>query len=86
MIEQAPDIEKTDQTIPLMVKFQMNGSLQKIQDDCLYWDKIKYKAKDCTPLELWSAIKLFRLLRRKDVNFYSYNFHYVITDLSLIHI
>lgn len=80
MIEQAPKIEKTDQTIPLMVKFQMNGSLKKIQDDYLYWDKIKYKTNDCTPLELWSVIKLFRLLRRKDVNFHSYNFHYVITD------
>jgi Fic family protein len=80
MIEQAPKIEKTDQTIPLMVKFQMNGSLKKIQDEYLYWDKIKYKTNDCTPLELWSTIKLFRLLRRKDVNFNSYNFHYVITD------
>ncbi len=80
MIEQAPKIEKTDQTIPLMVKFQMNGSLKKIQDEYLYWDKIKYKTNDCTPLELWSVIKLFRLLRRKDVNFHSYNFHYVITD------
>lgn len=80
MIEQAPKIEKTDQTIPLMVKFQMNGSLKKIQDEYLYWDKIKYKTNDCTPLELWSVIKLFRLLRRKDVNFNSYNFHYVITD------
>ena len=80
MIEQAPKIEKTDQTIPLMVKFQMNRSLKKIQDEYLYWDKIKYKTNDCTPLELWSVIKLFRLLRRKDVNFNSYNFHYVITD------
>lgn len=80
MIEQAPKIEKTDKTIPLMVKFQMNGSLKKIQDEYLYWDKIKYKTNDCTPLELWSVIKLFRLLRRKDVNFHSYNFHYVITD------
>ncbi len=80
MIEQAPQSENTDKTIPLMVKFQMNGHLQKIQDEYLYWDKIKYKAKDCTPLELWSAIKLFRLLRRKELKFHSYRFHYVITD------
>lgn len=80
MIEQAPKIEKTDQTIPLMVKFQMNGSLQKIQGEYLYWDKIKYRAKDCTPLELWSTIKLDRLLKSKNVSFDSYNFHYVITD------
>lgn len=80
MIEQAPTIENTDQTIPLMVKFQMNGNLQKIQDEYLYWDKIKYKAKDCTPLELWSAIKLFRFLRRKELKFHTFKFHYVITD------
>lgn len=82
MIEQAPQVEKTDQTIPLMVKFQMNGSLQKIQDEYLYWDKIKYKAKanECTPIELWSAIKLFRFLRRKELKFHSFRFHYVISD------
>ena len=80
MIEQAPKIERTDQTIPLIAKFQVNGELQKIQDEYLYWDKIKYKALDCTPLELWSAIKLFRFLRRKDVNFHFYKFHYIITD------
>ncbi len=80
MIEKAPHTEKTEQTIPLMVKFQMNGHLQKIQDEYLYWDKIKYKAKECTPLELWSAVKLFRLLRRKEISFDSHKFHYVITD------
>lgn len=80
MIEQAPQSENTDKTIPLMVEFQMNGHLQKIQDEYLYWDKIKYKAKDCTPLELWSAIKLFRLLRRKELKFHSSKFHYVMTD------
>lgn len=80
MIEQAPQIEDNETTIPLMVKLQMDGSLKKIQDDYLYWDKAKYKAKDCTPLQLWSAIKLFRLLRRKEVRFGSYAFYYVITD------
>jgi Fic family protein len=80
MIEQAPTIENTDQTVPLMVKFQLNGNLQKIQDEYLYWDKIKYKAKDCNPLELWSAIKLFRFLRRKELKFHTFKFHYVITD------
>jgi len=80
MIEQAPQREKSDNILSLMVKFQINGSLQKIQDEYLYWDKIKYKANDCTPLELWSAIKLDRYLKSKKVNFHSYNFHFVITD------
>ncbi len=80
MIEQAPHIEKTDQTIPLMVKYQMSGILRKIQDEYLYWDKIKYKSKDCTPLELWSAVKLDRWLKSKKVSFHTYDFHFVITD------
>ncbi|WP_304066439.1 Fic family protein [Pedobacter glucosidilyticus] len=80
MIERAPQIEKTDKTISLMVKFQMGGNLQKIQDEYFYWDIIKYKAKDCTPIELWSAIKLYRFLRRKELEFHSFKFHYVITD------
>ena len=42
MIEQAPQIERTDETIPILAKLQMNGNIQKIQDEYLYWDKIKY--------------------------------------------
>lgn len=80
MIEQAPKIEITDQNIPLMVRFQISGELQKLHDEYLYWDKVKYRAKDCTPVELWSAIKLFRLLRRKELKFHSFRFHYVVTD------
>lgn len=80
MIEQAPHIEKTDQTISLMVKYQMSGILRKVQDEYLYWDKIKYKSKDCTPLELWSAVKLDRWLKSKKVSFHTYDFHFVITD------
>lgn len=58
----------------------MDGSLQKIQDDYLYWDKIKFKAKDCTPQELWSAVKLHRRISRKTMYFNRYAFHYVMTD------
>lgn len=80
MIEKAPITEKTDQTIDLMVNLRLNGSLQKIEDEYLYWDRIKYKANDCSALELWNAVKMLRYLRKKDVIFHSYNFHYVITD------
>ncbi len=80
MIEQAPKPEENEQTIPLMVKYQMDGSLKKIQDEYLYWDKIKYKAENCTPIELWSALKLFRRLRRNEVGFGTHKFYYVITD------
>ncbi|MBP6386263.1 MAG: Fic family protein [Pseudarcicella sp.] len=80
MFEQAPKVEKNERIMSLVVDFQMNESLQRIQDEYLYWDKIKYKTKDCTALELWSAVKMFRFLRRKEVKFHSHKFYYVITD------
>lgn len=79
MIEQAPKIEDNTQILSLMVKYQLNGQLRNIQNDYLYWDKIKYKARDCTPLELWSAVKLDRLLKQREIRFHSSKFHYVIT-------
>lgn len=81
MIEKAPIIIETNETIiPLMIKFLKNGSLINIQNEYLYWDKIKYRAKDCSALELWSAIKLFRQLHRNKVGFANYDFYYVISD------
>jgi Fic family protein len=80
MLEKAPEYNKANDDIPLMVKLQLDGSMQKIQDDYLYWDKLKYKAKDCKPLELWAAVKLFRRIRANRVNFGKHQFMYVITD------
>ncbi len=80
MIEKAPKYFEDEKTIPRMVRLQSDGLLKKIQDEYLYWDKIKYKAKECTPEELWSAIKLHRYLRSKKVKFGKYEFKYIITD------
>jgi Fic family protein len=80
MIEKAPNHSREDKTIPLMVKLQSDGILKSIQDDYLYWDKIKYKAKDYQPEELWNAIKFHRYLKSTTIKFGKYNFSYVITD------
>lgn len=80
MTEQAPEIKNHNQILSLMLDYQINGKLQKIQNEYLYWDKIKYKAKDCTPLELWSIVKLDRLLKQKEIRFHSAKFYYVVTD------
>ncbi len=80
MIEQAPNIIQREQTLKLIEKLQKNGELQKIQNEYLYWDKIKYKAKDCSPVELWSEIKFFRTFGRKEIKFQSYKFSFVLTD------
>jgi len=80
MIEKAPNHSREDKTIPLMVKLQFDGILKSIQDDYLYWDKIKYKSKDYQPNELWNAIKFHRYLKSNSIKFGRYNFSYVITD------
>ena len=80
MIESPPIYNKNDDTIALMVKIQMNGVLKKIQDNYQYWDRVKYKAEDCTPNELWNAVKFFRYLRSEKVKFGNYSFNYMITE------
>ncbi|MEO8769290.1 MAG: Fic family protein [Ferruginibacter sp.] len=80
MIEKAPQFERNNDSISLMVRLQSEGVLQKIQDEYLYWDKAKYKAKDCEPEELWKAIKFQRYLKANTIRFGKYNFHYIITD------
>ncbi|MDH6354991.1 Fic family protein [Dysgonomonas sp. PH5-45] len=85
MIEQPPKFNKKDKavlnkTIPLMVELQVNGLLKKIQDDYLYWDKLKYKTKGYEAAELWNAVKFHRILNYRKVTFGKYEFCFVITD------
>lgn len=80
MIEQAPKTIKNENTITIMVELQMNGQLKEIQDDYLYWDTIKYKARNYGPEEIWGAVKLHRMLNGVQVKFGKYKFTFVITD------
>lgn len=80
MIEKAPQHVKDNKVIPLMVKLQFDGVLNSIQDEYLYWDKIKYKSKGHNPEEFWNAIKFHRYLKSTTIKFGRYSFHYVLTD------
>jgi len=80
MIEQPPVYKENKTTIPLMVELQFNGILKSIQDEYLYWDKVKYKSKNYNPEELWNAVKLHRLLKGNTCKFGIYKFHFVVTD------
>ncbi|HBL76155.1 MAG: cell filamentation protein Fic [Bacteroidetes bacterium GWF2_42_66] len=80
MIEKPPKQKQDDGTFSLMVKLQFEGTLKNIQDEYLYWDKIKYKIKDNKPEEFWNAIKLYRMIKSNTVTFGKYNFRYMITD------
>jgi hypothetical protein len=45
MIEKAPAYTKDDKTTTILEKLQSDGILKNIQDEYLYWDKIKYITK-----------------------------------------
>lgn len=80
MIEQPPKYKQDDSTISLMVELQIKGILKNIQDDYLYWDKIKYKSKNNTPEDLWNAVKLHRLINSNNIKFGKHKFQFMITD------
>jgi Fic family protein len=80
MLETAPTFLKNEKVIPLLVQLQFNGILNTIQDEYLYWDKLKYKYKEYNSEELWNAVKFHRYLKGSSVKFGKYSFSYVITD------
>ncbi|HXH99375.1 MAG TPA: Fic family protein [Sphingobacteriaceae bacterium] len=80
MLEKAPECHHDDNALKLMVKLQFDGILKNIQDDYLYWDKIKYKSKKNNPEELWNAVKFHRYIKSTSIKFGKYDFKYVITD------
>ena len=83
MIEQKPKYKQDDAIISLMVTLQMKGILKDIQDEYLYWDKVKYKYKEFKSEDLWNAVKLHRLLNSNNVKFGKHKFIYVVTDFML---
>ena len=83
MIEEKPKYKQDDKIISLMVTLQMKGILKDIQDEYLYWDKLKYKYKEYNSKDLWNAVKLHRLLNSNNVKFCKHKFIYVVTDFML---
>lgn len=70
----------TDETIPIMVKLTMEGTLKPLIEDYEYWDKVKYKAKNTNPQHLWEAVKLYRRLRYIEIYFGKHEFRFMLTD------
>lgn len=73
------DIYNVD-TISLMTDLLAKGELKKMQDDYLYWDKVKYRTNHESKTAVWSAIKFHRKLNSKSVHFGSYQFTYISTN------
>ena len=80
MIETPPTFAPTADTYNLIKPLLSEGFLQKIQNEYLYWSQLKYKAKDTAPEQLWQAVKLYRRLNERTLQFGKYQFSYVLTD------
>ena len=80
MIETPPTFAPTSDTYNLIKPLLSEGFLQKIQNEYLYWSQLKYKAKDTAPEQLWQAVKLYRRLNERTLQFGKYQFSYVLTD------
>lgn len=80
MLEKAPTSEEKPGTIKLMLELQENGLLKQIQDEYLYWDRIKYKSRDYDPKDVWTAVKFHRFIKGTHIKFGRQNFTFVVTD------
>ncbi len=56
--------------------------IDKINDEYLYWDKVKYvkTPKNIDPKRLWSAVKISRTVDAKEISFGDYTFYYNLTN------
>ncbi|WP_454059257.1 Fic family protein [Elizabethkingia ursingii] len=81
MIEKPPTINSADSDIiRLSVQLQMSGEMKTIQDDYLFWDKVKYKTTIENKQEVWAAVKFQRKISSKYISFGKYKFSYPTTD------
>ncbi|MFZ4726965.1 MAG: Fic family protein [Paludibacter sp.] len=80
MLEKAPEYKQDEASVKLMVELQMSGILKTIQDEYLYWDKVKYKSLNYDPVEFWNAVKLHRKINLYRIVFGNHSFSYLVTD------
>lgn len=91
MIEPAPSInlkDNFDAIMNLVTDNNLNELYKKIDEEYLYWDKIKYLVpKDVVPEDLWGAIKIRRQMQMQTIKFGKHTFYFSITPImqSLLH-
>lgn len=91
MIEKAPIIDISD-NIDTVMNLIHDPNLQtlykKIEDEYLYWDKVKYLTpKGVDPQLFWGAVKMKRQMQLQTIKFGKYTFSFMITPLmqGLLH-
>ena len=91
MIESAPSIhikENFDSIMNLVTDNNLQELYKKIEDEYLYWDKVKYLVpRDIVPENFWGAIKIRRQMQLQAIKFGKYTFYFSITPImqSLLH-
>lgn len=85
MIEKAPIIDISD-NIDTVMNLIHDPNLQtlykKIEDEYLYWDKVKYLTpKGVDPQLFWGAVKMKRQMQLQTIRFGKYTFSFMITPL-----
>lgn len=81
MIEEAPKMIFTQKIFVLANKPDVVIKIKEINNEYLYWDKVKYKKiDDLEPSQVWSAVKMARAVNYKTLTFGKYQFNYISTD------
>jgi Fic family protein len=81
MIEKAPKIAFTPKILTLANKPDVVLKIKEINNEYLFWDKVKYKKiNDLEPEQIWSITKISREFNYKNLVFGNYKFNYVSTD------
>lgn len=83
-LEKAPDHSKgMAQASKLFLTDKPFTSLiNKINNDYLYWDKVKYKKapQGQDPIVVWAGVKISRMVHSKEISFGKHRFTYNMTD------
>ena len=74
MIENIPEKSKYSTIIDILLNSDYMSKINKINDEYLYWDKVKYQSpKDVNPIDFWNAVKYTRQIGKRDCRFFICN-------------
>ena len=91
MVEIAPIVkinQNPDAVINLVTDPKLRDLYKKVDDEYLYWDKIKYLVpKGIDAANFWGAVKMRRQMQMQTIKFGNYTFSFAITPFmqSLLH-
>ncbi len=75
MIEETPKNPVTQAALEILMDAQYSDSISKMNEEYLYWDKVKYHVpKGLKAEDFWSAVKYSRRMQAKDFCFSSCSF------------